>query len=93
MQETKPRTPKVYVVVNVDFSQEGEMIPRSLVWEDGCTYEIDRVKNVRPSHAEKAGGQGDRYTIVVNGHESLLFFEHSPEYGSKNTGRWFVERK
>ena len=93
MEEAKFRTPKVYVTVNVVFSPEGDMLPKSLVWEDGCTYEIDRVKDVRPAHAEKAGGQGDRYTIVVNGRESHLFFEHSPEYGCKNTGKWFVERK
>ena len=91
MQSTNPL--KVYVSVNVFFSETGQMFPRSLVWEDGREYEIDRVKNIRPAPAEKAGGQGDRYTIIVNGHESYIFFEHNPEYGHRDVGRWFVERR
>lgn len=87
------KSSKVYVAVNVDFTNEGGMLPRSLVWEDGFEYEIDRVKDVRPSNAQKAGGQGDRYTIIIRQQESYLFFEHNLEYGHKNPGRWFVERK
>jgi len=91
MDTTKPL--KVYVAVNVDFTEEGLMLPRSLVWEDGCAYEIDKVKDIRPSYAAKAGGQGDRYTIMVKGRESYIFFEHNPEYGQKDVGRWFLERR
>lgn len=85
--------PKVYVSVQVEFTEDGRMLPRSLTWEDGCDYEIDRVRDVRPAHAAKAGGQGDRYTVIVKGREKYLFFEHSSEYGNQNVGRWFVERK
>jgi len=91
MQSTKPL--RVYVAVNVFFSDAGQMLPRSLVWEDGREYEIDRVKDIRPSYAKKAGGQGDRYTIIVNGCERHIFFEHNPEYGHRDVGRWFVERR
>ena len=91
MQSTK--SAKVYVAVNVFFTEAGQMQPRSLVWEDGCVYEVDSVKAVRPAHAEKAGGQGDRYTIIVNRRESYIFFEHHPEYGHRDVGRWFVERR
>ena len=62
----KGRSAKVYVDVTVEFDADGRMYPRSLIWEDGMAYEIDRVKGVRPAHAERAGGQGDRYTIMVN---------------------------
>ena len=82
---------KVYVSVNVFFTKSGQMRPRSLVWKDGREYEIDRVKDIRPAHAERAGGQGDRYTIIVNGQVRYIFFEHNPEYGHQNVGRWFVE--
>ena len=86
-------TIKVFVDVNVDFDAEGGMYPRSLVWEDGTVYGIDRVKAVRPAHAERAGGQGDRYTVLVNGRETYLFFEHSGDIGDRKVGRWFVERR
>ena len=86
-------SPKVYVKVGVIFDEDGAMRPRCLEWEDGRTYKIDRVKAVTPAHAMKAGGQGDRYTIIVGGQERYLFFEHSSDFGSKNVGRWFLERK
>ena len=30
---------------------------------------------------------------MIEGQEKYLFFEHSTEYGDKNVGRWFVERR
>jgi len=51
------------------------------------------VKDIRQSAAMRAGGQGDRYTIVVGGKQSYLFFERSPNQTGNNIGRWFVERK
>lgn len=91
---TKPqKSIKVYVSVRVEFDAAGQMYPRAIVWEDGRVYEIDRVLHVRPAYAARAGGQGDRYTIRLNGQETQLFFEHNADYGSSITGRWFVERR
>ena len=45
---------RVYVPVSVDFSIEGKMYPKRLIWEDGREYEIDRVTDARPSFAAKA---------------------------------------
>ena len=84
---------KVYVKVNVTFDEDGLMLPRSLIWEDGHPYKIDRVLDIRPAYAEKAGGQGDRYTVKVGNRESYLFFERNADEQNKRIGRWFVERK
>jgi hypothetical protein len=84
---------KVYVQVNVDFREDGVMLPREIIWENGVTYEIDRVTNICQAAAMRAGGQGDRYTIKVKGKESYLFFERSPNQSGNNIGRWFVERR
>ena len=43
--------------------------------------------------ALKAGGQGDRYTVMIGGHERYLFFEHNADYGNERIGRWFVEKR
>lgn len=91
MQETP--SPKVYVKVDAIFDELGRMIPQSLVWEDGTTYIIDRVIDIRQAAAMKAGGQGDRYTISVQGKQSFLFFERSPNLSGRVLGRWFVERR
>ena len=89
-----PKRPiKVYVPVDVAFGENGQMYPRVVHWVDGKKYEIDRVLDVRPAPAARAGGQGDRYTIRMNGKETCIFFEHNAEYGSQITGRWFVERR
>ncbi len=87
------RNIKVYVKVGVVFREDGMMLPRSLTWEDGRKYMIDRVLGVRPACAQRAGGQGDRYTVMVGGQQRYLFFEHSTEPGDQNVGRWFIERK
>lgn len=84
---------KVYVQVRASFSATGEMQPLSLFWEDGQQYVIDRVLAVNPAPAQRAGGQGDRYTVQINGKQSYLYFEHNPTYGTAVLGRWFVQRK
>lgn len=93
MQTTTAKQPKVYVAVNADFNDDGVMIPKSLVWEDGTTYEIDRVTEIRQAAAMKAGGQGDRYKIYIRGKQSYLFFERSTNLSGNVIGRWFVERR
>ena len=84
---------KVYVDVQVDFRKDGVMLPRVITWEDGMKYEIDRVSDIRPAAALRAGGQGDRYTVWVNGQQSYLFFERSTNLTGNVIGRWFVERR
>lgn len=90
---TNAKLAKVYVAVNADFRDDGIMLPREITWEDGRKYEIDRVTDIRQVAAMKAGGQGDRYTIMIGGHQSYLFFERSTAIAGNNLGRWFVERR
>lgn len=85
-------TEKVYVPVLAAFGADGRLIPRRLQWEDGHQYTIDRAIDMRPAAAQKAGGQGDRYTITVNGHQSYLFFERT-SIPDKLLDRWFLERR
>lgn len=66
---TSVKPAKVYVAVNADFRDDGIMLPREITWEDGRKYEIDRVTDIRQAAAMKAGGQGDRYTIMIGGHQ------------------------
>lgn len=87
------KPPKVYVAVKTDFTEDGTMLPREITWENGEKYTIDRVLDIRQAAAMKAGGQGDRYTIMVRGSQSYLFFERSANLTGNNIGRWFVERK
>ena len=88
-----PRYIRQYVEVSVNFDSSGKMQPSALVWEDGHRYEIDRVREIQPAPALKAGGQGARDRIEIGGQERFLFFEHSADPGDARPGKWFVERK
>lgn len=87
------KNPKVYVQVDVEFREDGRMMPRAILWEDGRRFEIDRVTDIRQAAAERAEGQGDRYTVIINGRQSYLFFERTSRLTGSRIGRWFVERR
>ena len=74
---------KVYVDVNATFTKDGRLLPRSFIWTDGHVYEIQRVTDVRRAARLKAGGAGMRYTCIVDGRESHLFYE--------DNNMWFME--
>jgi hypothetical protein len=75
---------KAYVPVLAHFDSDGNITPVLITWEDGNTYEIDKVTDVRPAASLKAGGTGMRYTCKIREKETYLFLEES---------KWFVEAK
>ena len=76
---------KVYVEVKVRFTTDGRLTPMSIIWTDGTEYEIQRVKDVCRAASLKAGGAGLRYTCIIAGKESHLYYE--------DNNLWFVERR
>ena len=75
---------RVYVKVVVAFDIDGGICPMRVDWEDGRSFEVDRLIDVRRAAATKAGGQGMRYTVRIMGRETYLF---------EDEGRWFVEAR
>ncbi len=75
---------KIYVAVGVRFDREGRMTPLWIEWEDGRTYSIDAVRDVRRAASMKAGGTGLRYLCSVGGRQRHLYYEGP---------RWFVPAK
>lgn len=76
---------KVYVDVGAEFTDDGRLMPKYLIWEDGIRYDIDRVKRAERCASRKAGGCGIMYTCIVGGQEIRLFYEENY--------RWFCEAK
>ena len=74
---------KINLQVNADFDLDGNIRPRSITWEDGRVFEIDRILDVRRAASLKAGGVGIRYTCRIRGKEVQLFNEE---------GHWFMEK-
>jgi hypothetical protein len=75
---------KVYVKVEALFYPDGRLFPVAFWWENEHRYTIDRVLDVCRAVSLKAGGLGMRYTCVVHGRETYLFYEED---------RWFMERR
>ena len=76
---------KIYVTVTAEFTKDGRLLPKSFVWKDGHVYQIQRVTDVRRAASLRAGGAGMRYTCIVDGKVSHLFYE--------DNNMWFVEER
>jgi hypothetical protein len=73
---------KVIVRVLAEFDEQGKVYPKSLTWEDGRCFVIDRILDVRSAPSLKVGGAGMRYTCRICGHEVYLY---------QDCGQWFME--
>ena len=80
--ETKANPHKKYLEVHAVFTEDGEMRPESLTWEDGMVYEVDSIKDVARSASRKAGGTGIRYLCMIEGRPVELYYEENY--------RWFI---
>ena len=74
---------KINLQVNADFDLDGNIRPRTITWEDGRVFEIDRILDVRRAASLKAGGLGIRYICRIRGKEVKLF---------NDEGHWFIEK-
>jgi hypothetical protein len=73
---------KQYVAVTAKFDADGNILPLRIHWDDGRSFGIERITDVRYAASLKAGGAGIRYTCRIKAHEKYLFLEEN---------RWFVE--
>ena len=77
---------KKYVAVVSITSPDGLVTPQTIVWDDGRRFAIDKVTDRRQAQSLKVGGTGMRYTILVGGRQTHLWYD---DY----RGSWFVEAK
>lgn len=56
---------KRHVEMIVRYLEDGTILQLAARWSEGRLYEIDRVLDVRPCAALKAGGAGIRYTCCI----------------------------
>ena len=82
MSSLRKNPAKIFVKVRANHLLDGSTRPLMLRSEDGPTLRIDRVLDVREAPSLKAGGQGVRYTCMVQG-KQLYLFNDEPY--------WFIE--
>ena len=87
---------RVYVKVASEFASEfdstGYMQPISITWADGRTFPIETVRAFRPAGTAGNDCNGDCFTVLIQGQEKHLFFEHIDLRFTGWLGRWYVER-
>ena len=88
----KPHTERIYVKVTSEFDATGSMVPLSITWADGRTFAIEEVRDFRPAGAVGNNKSGDCFTILIQGKEKQLYFEHIAPRFIGRIGRWFVEK-
>lgn len=75
---------KQYISVTARFDEDGNLLPLKIHWNDGRSFDIDKVTDIRYAASLKAGGAGLRYTCKISGNERYIFLEEN---------RWFVDAR
>ena len=78
--------------VTSEFDSTGYMLPTSITWADGRTFPIETVRDFRPAGMADNDCTGDCFTVLIQGKEKHLFFEHIDPRFTGRLGRWYVER-
>ena len=76
---------KIYVDVDATFTKDGRLVPKSFIWMDDHKYEIQRITHICRAASLRAGGVGLRYTCIIDGKISHLYYE--------DNNKWFVEKR
>ena len=75
---------KQYVEVLATHYIDGTVRPRTIIFADGSTFEIEDVKGAVRAKTARAGEVALRYHVVIHGKETYLYCD---------SGRYFVEMK
>ena len=84
---------KIYVQVEAFFDINGEVVPKSIIWENGKIYTIDKILDVRNACSLHSGGSGTRYTIKIGGNVRYLFCEGQNVLSHHEFCRWFISKE
>lgn len=91
MIRKEPVLRPVYVNVNADFTTDGFVRPRSIVWRNGKVYYIQRMIDWLPGRESISGCFCDRYTVQIHGELRYLYLQRSDEHFLGKFGRWYVK--
>lgn len=72
---------KRYVSVVQLVDKQGKIFPKTLIWDNGKEYSIDRILEIRNA-VSQVGGCGILYRCKIGENERNLFYERT---------RWFME--
>ena len=62
------------------FSKDGEVIPRTILWDDQRRYEITSVKGVNATWNPEEAQRGLDFLCEIKGKEAHLYYERNHWY-------------
>ena len=62
---------KVYVQVDNERLENGEVVPRTISWQDGRIWNIDRV--IHSCASPDGEYEGIRYTVIIGSAERYIY--------------------
>ncbi len=71
-----------FISVIAKFSENGVVVPQTILWEDGRKFSVDKIMDIRRCASIKVGGVGIRYHCKVHGKEVFLY---------RDEDSWFIE--
>jgi hypothetical protein len=71
-----------YVGVLAEFTSDGQMLPREVIWDDGRIFGIEKIVSAKKSAELRTGGLGLRFDCLISGKQKRIFFDER---------KWFVE--
>lgn len=74
---------KIELDIIVEHKKDGRAVPKTILWDDGRKFSIDKVLDVRQAAALRCGGIGTRYICKICGKQVIIFDEE---------GKWFIEK-
>lgn len=77
---------KVYIAVNLHVDTDGFTRIKSIEWQDGRIYNVDKMLFERMAPPEHIGAiLTRRYDLIIEGKEKIIYLE-------TESNRWFVEK-
>ena len=71
-----------YIEVHAKMPPTSWPLPLKIIWDDGKTYEIDKILDIKKRASTKGGGAGIRYLVKIKNQTRYLFLK---DYS------WFIE--
>lgn len=68
---------RIYVTVVAEVTEEGDLFPRLIRFDDGSEYKVDRRLQTPQRHRAKDGSGDWRFTCLVEGRPATLYFDAS----------------
>lgn len=84
-KQNETRDDIVYVRVIADMKPKMQIMPKSIIWEDGREFAIDEIKDVRQVLVSGMGKECMAYFVEIRGSRRVLYLDRMMQ--------WFIIRQ